>query len=264
MKITVVGAGNMGGALARGWAKSVEVGAENITVSDLNQDTLKKIKEEFPGITVMTDNAAAVRGADIVVCAVKPWLVEPVVKGIKDSIDYDRQVVVSIAAGVMSDKLIGFFQRVDGKVPPLFYVIPNIAAEFCQSMSFVSAAPGVDQSTKEKVRDLFAAVGDSLLVEERLVNPGMMMASCGIAHVMRYIRAMQEGGVEMGFYPAEALKIAMQTMLGAVNLLKSTGLHPEAAIDKVTTPGGTTIKGLNQLDHSGFNSAVIKALKAGL
>ena len=264
MKITIVGAGNMGGALARGWAKSEQVGAENITVSDLNQDTLKKIKEEFPGITVLTDNSAAVRDADVVVCAVKPWLVEPVVKGIKDSIDYDRQVVVSIAAGVMSDKLTAFFQREDGKVPPLFYVIPNIAAEFCQSMSFVSAAPGVDASTKEKVRDLFASVGDALLVEERLVNPGMMMASCGIAHVMRYIRAMQEGGVEMGFYPAEALKIAMQTMLGAVNLLKATGLHPEAAIDKVTTPGGTTIKGLNQLDHSGFNSAVIKALKAGL
>lgn len=264
MKITVVGAGNMGGALARGWAKSEKVGAGCITVSDLNQETLKKIKGEFPGINVSSDNKEAVRGADIVVCAVKPWLVEPVVNGFKDVLDYDRQVVVSIAASVMSAKLTELFQRPDGKVPPLFYVIPNIAAEFGQSMSFVSAAKGVDKDTQEKVRDLFAAVGDALLVEERLVNPGMMMASCGIAHVMRYIRAMQEGGVEMGFYPAEALKIAMQTMLGAVNLLKETGLHPEAAIDKVTTPGGTTIKGLNALDHSGFNSAVIKALKAGL
>ncbi len=264
MKITIIGAGNMGGALARGWAKSEQVGAKNITVSDLNQTTLDKIKSEFPDITVTNNNSEAVRGADIVVCAVKPWLVESVVNGLKDVLDYSHQVVVSIAAGVMSEKLTTLFQREDGSVPPLFYVIPNIAAEFCQSMSFVSAAKGVDKATQENVRELFAAVGDSLLVEERLVNPGMMMASCGIAHVMRYIRAMQEGGVEMGFYPSEALKIAMQTMLGAVNLLKETGMHPEAAIDKVTTPGGTTIKGLNQLDHSGFNSAVIKALKAGL
>lgn len=264
MKVTVIGAGNMGGALARGWAKSSFVGPENLTVSDLNQAALDKMKEEFPAITTTTNNVEAIAGADVIICAVKPWLVEPVVKGIKDAVDYEHQLVVSIAAGVMSEKLTALFAREDGKLPALFYVIPNIAAEFCQSMSFVSAAQGVGQELKESVRDLFAAVGDALLVEERLVNPGMMMASCGIAHVMRYIRAMQEGGVEMGFYPAEALKIAMQTMLGAVNLLKETGLHPEAAIDKVTTPGGTTIKGLNQLDHSGFNSAVIKALKAGL
>jgi pyrroline-5-carboxylate reductase len=92
----------------------------------------------------------------------------------------------------------------------------------------------------------------------------MMMAGCGIAYVMRYLRVMMEGGVEMGFYPADALKISMQTMRGAVTLLEETGLHPEAAIDKVTTPGGFTIKGLNELDHAGFNSAVIRSLKAGL
>jgi pyrroline-5-carboxylate reductase len=92
----------------------------------------------------------------------------------------------------------------------------------------------------------------------------MMMASCGIAYVMRYIRAQMEGGCEMGFYPEQAKQIALQTMQGAVSLLKETGWHPEAAIDKVTTPGGVTIKGLNELDHSGFNSAVIRSLKAGL
>lgn len=91
-----------------------------------------------------------------------------------------------------------------------------------------------------------------------------MMASCGIAYVMRYIRAQMEGGCEMGFYPAQAKQIALQTMQGAVSLLKETGWHPEEAIDKVTTPGGVTIKGLNELDHAGFNSAVIRSLKAGL
>ena len=92
----------------------------------------------------------------------------------------------------------------------------------------------------------------------------MMLAGCGIAYVMRFLHAMMEGGVEMGFYPDEAKAIAMQTMQGAVTLLHETGLHPEAAIDKVTTPGGVTIKGLNELEHAKFNSAVIRCLKAGL
>ena len=111
---------------------------------------------------------------------------------------------------------------------------------------------------------LFSLVGKTMVCEERLISSGMMMAGCGIAYVMRFIRAMMEGGVEMGFYPKDAKEIALQTMLGAVTLLNETGLHPEAAIDKVTTPGGVTIKGLNELDHAAFSSAVIRCLKAGL
>ena len=103
-----------------------------------------------------------------------------------------------------------------------------------------------------------------MVCEERLVAAGMMMAGCGIAYAMRFVRAMMEGGVELGLYPKDALNIAQQTMRGAVTLLKETGLHPEAAIDKVTTPGGVTIKGLNELEHAGFSSAVIRCLKAGM
>ena len=110
----------------------------------------------------------------------------------------------------------------------------------------------------ESVRRLFSLVGAVKVCEERLIAAGMMMAGCGIAYVMRFIRAMMEGGVEMGFYPKDAQDIAMQTMKGAVTLLA------EAAIDKVTTPGGVTIKGLNELDHASFNSAVIRCLKAGM
>ena len=112
--------------------------------------------------------------------------------------------------------------------------------------------------------ELFGKVGQCKIVPQRLMGAGMMMAGCGIAYVMRFLRAMMEGGVEMGFYPNEAKEIGMQTMQGAVSLLRETGLHPEAAIDKVTTPGGITIKGLNELDHAAFNSAVIRCLKAGL
>jgi uncharacterized repeat protein (TIGR01451 family) len=179
------------------------------------------------------------------------------------SIDYTIRVTntgtVTIAAkdSVITDTL-----------PAAVYLTPDeigrLTAEYGESMTFVAAAANcIDQQTKS-VADLFRLVGQVKVCEERMIAPGMMMAGCGIAYVMRYLRAQMEGGVEMGFYPADALSIALQTMQGAVTLLKETGLHPEAAIDKVTTPGGTTIKGLNELDHSGFNSAVINSLKAGL
>ena len=230
MKLTVIGAGNMGGALIKGWAKSGKI--DNITVADKNEALLAQFKQDYPALNITTDNVAAVKGADIVVLVVKPWLMKMVLAEVKHALDLDKQIIVSDAAnfttGMLAEEL-----GVDGQ---FFYVIPNIAAEF----------------------------GASLVVAENLVGPGMMMASCGIAYVMRYIRAQMEGGCEMGFYPHQAKQIALQTMQGAVSLLKATGWHPEEAIDKVTTPGGVTIKGLNELDHAGFNSAVIRSLKAGL
>ena len=116
----------------------------------------------------------------------------------------------------------------------------------------------------EKVRDIFDAMGETMIVEERLLPAATTLASCGLAYAMRYIRAAVEGGVEMGFYPKDAQKIVLQTVKGAVDLLQVTREHPEAAIDKVTTPGGVTIRGLNAMEEAGFTNAVIKGLKAGL
>ena len=233
---------------------------DNITIADKNETLLAEFKQTFPSISVTTDNVEAVKGADIVVFVVKPWLMKLVVAEVAHVVDLEKQIIVSDAANVTTDMLAEAF-GVDGQ---FFYVIPNIAAEFAASMSFIAQGPGASDESLKAVEDLYAIVGDTLVVQENLVGPGMMMASCGIAYVMRYIRAQMEAGCEMGFYPAQAKQIALQTMQGAVSLLKATGLHPEEAIDKVTTPGGVTIKGLNELDHSGFNSAVIRSLKAGL
>ena len=242
MKITVIGGGNMGGALVKGWAKAGM--AADITVTARTQQTLDRLVEACPGITVMLNNSKAVKDADIVVLAVKPWLVEQVIAEIVSELQ--DKLLVSVAAGFRHE-------RID------VYVMPNIAAEFGESMTFVEEAAKAESAAK-----LFGKVGQCQIVPQRLMNAGMMMAGCGIAYVMRFLRAMMEGGVEMGFYPDEAKTIAMQTMQGAVTMLRETGLHPEAAIDKVTTPGGITIKGLNELDHAAFNSAVIRCLKAGL
>ena len=258
MKLTVIGAGNMGGALIHGWAKSGKV--ESITIADKNEQLLADFKAKYPQLTTTTDNVAAAKGADIIILVVKPWLMPTVVGEIKPILDLKRQIVVSDAANFTTDKLAEALDA-DGN---LLYVIPNIAAEFGVSMSFIAKGKSTTDTALTQVKGLYDIVGDTLVVAENLVGPGMMMASCGIAYVMRYIRAQMEGGCEMGFYPAQAKQIALQTMQGAVSLLKETGWHPEEAIDKVTTPGGVTIKGLNELDHAGFTSAVIRSLKAGL
>jgi len=259
MKLTVIGAGNMGGALIHGWAKSGKV--ESITISDKNEALLANFKEKYPSIVTTTDNVSAVKDADVIVVVVKPWLMPLVLGEIKPVLDLKKQIVVSDAANFTTDKLAEALGTADADY---FYVIPNIAAEFGASMSFIAKGKNASQDALDCVKSLYDLCGDTLVVTENLVGPGMMMASCGIAYVMRYIRAQMEGGCEMGFYPQQAKQIALQTMEGAVTLLKATGWHPEEAIDKVTTPGGVTIKGLNELDHAGFNSAVIRSLKAGL
>ena len=258
MKLTVIGAGNMGGALIKGWAKSGKV--DNITVADKNEALLETLKQEYPALNTTTDNVEAVKGADIIILVVKPWLMKLVLAEVKNVLDLEKQIIISDAAN-FTTAMIAEELGIDGQ---FFYVIPNIAAEFGASMSFISKGAGATDESLKAVEDLYAIDGDTLVVTENLIGPGMMMASCGIAYVMRYIRAQMEGGCEMGFYPQQAKQIALQTMQGAVSLLKATGWHPEEAIDKVTTPGGVTIKGLNELDHSGFNSAVIRSLKAGL
>ena len=168
---------------------------------------------------------------------------------------------MSVAANVFTDTLRNYLGNEQAKV---FYVMPNIAAEYCESMTYLAAASGIADDGIAIVRDILLQVGKVKVCAEKDVAAGNMLSGCGIAYVMRFIHAMMEGGVEMGLYPKEAQEIAMQTMKGAVAVLEGQKIHPEVAIDKVTTPGGLTIRGLNELDHAGFNSAVIRCLKAGL
>ena len=256
MKIAVIGAGAMGGSTVKGLIATGQEKAQDITVSDPSEKVLQQFAEM--GTSVTSDNAAAVIGADVVMVFVKPWLVEPVLKGIKDTMDYEKQLLVVVAAGVPSAKIKEWM----GAPIPFFLVIPNIAIAQLSSMTFIVP---VDATTEEtaKIIDLFDEMGDTLITDEQHLGAGTTLASCGIAYAMRYIRAAAEGGVELGFRADDAKRIVMQTVEGAVKLLEATGLHPEAAIDMVTTPGGVTIKGLNEMEHAGFTSAVIRGLKAG-
>lgn len=259
MKLTIIGAGNMGGATALGLAKSGKIAAKDVTVTALHQTTLDKFADK--GFVTGLDNKTAVAGADIVMIAVKPWFVKQVVEEIKPFLDYGRQIVVNVAAGLKPEELLSWFDK-DGSLPQLVNVIPNTAIEILQSMSFIWPVNADDESVRI-VSDLFGAAGTAMVVmNERQLNAGMALASCGIAYAMRYIRASAEGGVELGMYPKDAIVTACQTVIGAASLIMEHGSHPESEIDKVTTPGGITIKGLNEMEHAGFTSAVIRGLKA--
>lgn len=214
------------------------------------------------GITATPSNQLAAQGADIVCVVVKPWLVEQVLTGLRDVLDYDHQSLVIVAAGVKYDSITAWMSQ-DGKMIPTFLVIPNIAIAQLQSMTFIVPTASAQPQQTEQVKALFDSMGHTLLTDEQHLAAGTTLASCGIAYAMRYIRAASEGGVELGFKANDAKQIVMQTLRGAVELLESSGMHPEQAIDLVTTPGGVTIKGLNEMEHAGFTSAVIRGLKAG-
>ncbi len=257
MKIAVIGAGAMGGATVEGLIKGHMFKNEDITVSDPSAAVLDKFSKT--GVSVTTDNKLAADTADIVCVVVKPWLVEQVLKDIKPELNPQKQTLIVIAAGVKSASI---KEWLGTQCPPLFLVIPNIAIAEMASMTFIVPCGAAKQQTGQ-VKAIFDEMGSTLITDEQHLAAGTTLASCGIAYAMRYIRAAAEGGVELGFKANDAKAIVMQTMKGAVELLEASGLHPEAAIDLVTTPGGVTIKGLNEMEHAGFTSAVIRGLKAG-
>lgn len=260
MKIAILGSGNMGGAIAVGLADGNTINASDIVCTAKSATTLQKIKEKIPEVNTTQDNCEAIKGADIIVIAVKPWFVESVLGEIRESIDYERQMIVSVAAGVSFGQMKEYLGK-KSEYPVMFRVIPNTAIAIKCSMTFVASCNATPEQ-EATIVSLFDELGCAMLVEESQIAAGTALASCGIAYAMRYIRAATEGGVELGFRPAVAQKIVSYTVEGAARLLLQNGNNPEAEIDKVTTPGGITIKGLNEMEHNGFTSAVIKGLKA--
>lgn len=250
----------MGGAMADGFIKSGAVKPADISVANPTAQKLEHFA--LQGASVTTDNKTAAEGADIIVIAVKPWLVEQVVNELKPVLNYTRQTIITVAAGISGNQFTAWLKK-DDAVPQTFIVIPNTAIAVLASMTFIVPVNATADTTTT-IKALFDNVGQTMVTDERHLSAGMTLASCGIAYAMRYVRAAAEGGVELGFKADMAKDIVLQTMKGAVELLQANGNHPEAEIDKVCTPGGLTIRGLNEMEHAGFTSAVIRGLKAGV
>lgn len=264
MKITIIGVGNIGGAIARGLAKGELVRTHNITVSDRSEQKLDELKHEYPEINVRTDNNVAVHGADLVIVAVKPWLMEQVMTELRDALDYDSQSIVSIAAGVTFEMIGSYLKKdtVSGRSLPVMYrVIPNTAIMFGQSVTFIAhneaSAEGLD-----RVVEIFSDLGLAMVTDERQMIAGTSLASCGIAFALKYIDSSIKGGEELGFTTEQSRDIVIQTVRGALELLDQNGSMPQAEIDKVTTPGGVTLKGLEAMQSADFHKAVIAGLKS--
>ncbi len=254
MKITIIGGGNMGGAIASGLASGTIFIPQNITVIDRNQKNIDALAKT--NINGVINDYSSLSEADIIVLAVKPWFIEEVLEKHTKSFN-SKQIIISIASGISLNQLSEWI------IPDsaIYRVMPNTAIAIKESMSFV-ASHNSTRENDELILKIFNELGKAELIDEKLFAAATSLASCGIAFAFRYIRAAIEGGVEMGFKADQAKEIVIQTLRGAANLLEANNSHPEVEVDKVTTAGGTTIKGLNEMEHAGFTSAVIKGLKA--
>jgi len=254
-KIAIIGGGNLGVAIAEGLIKSGFVLPQHIIITKRNVKTLEPL--ESKGVIVSNNNKEAVQFADLVMLAVKPFQIEDVITNIKDEIDPQKHVLVSVVTGVLIDDLLKWV----GKKMPIVRAMPNTAIAIQESMTCIcSKEVGAEQL--EYVDAIFNQLGKVVMIEEKLMDASTVLGACGIAYALRYIRASIQGGIEIGFDAKTATLIAAQTVNGAAELLLQTGRHPEQEIDKVTTPKGCTIAGLNEMEHQGFSSSLIKGIVA--
>ena len=244
----------MGGAIAVGLSKSGFVPATDIFVSDRKESTLDKLKEL--GVNTSKNNLEVAKNADVIIVAVKPYHIEGVINEIKTELNADK-IFISIVAGVGISEL----NEMAGADIPIFRVMPNTAIALQESLTCISAN-GNSAEYKDYVVELFNKLGKTVEIQEELMAAATVLSSCGIAYALRYIRAAMQGGIEIGFGAEMAQFITAQTVKGATELVLQTGHHPEREIDKVTTPMGVTITGLNEMEHKGFSSSLIQGVLA--
>lgn len=251
-KIAIIGGGNLGSAIARGMIFTKIINPALIFITRRRSPMLEPLAKL--GITTGDDNKVAVKDAHIVFLAVKPYQLEDVINEITPSLSPDA-LLISLATGIDNKTLV----LLSGKKYPVFRAMPNTAIAIGQSMTCISsmnASPEQD----EEIKSLFEKMGTAQFIPEELMSSATVLAACGIAFALRFIRAATQGGIEIGFGSELALKIAAQTVKGAAQLIIQGESHPEAEIDKVTTPRGITISGLNEMEHQGFSSSLIKGL----
>ena len=254
-KIAIIGGGNLGTAIAEGLIQSRFVLPKQILITKRNIATLHDLERQ--GVLVSDKNEEALRYADLVVLAVKPFQVVDVLTALRKEFKEDKHVLVSVVTGISIEQI----ADVLGRKVPIVRAMPNTAIAIQQSMTCVSARDASEEQL-QYVQDIFNQLGKTVKIDEKLMNAATVLGACGTAFAMRYIRANIQGGIEIGFDAATANLIAAQTVKGAAELLLTKGSHPEQEIDKVTTPKGCTIAGLNEMEHRGFSSSLIKGLVA--
>lgn len=253
-KITIIGGGNLGTAIAEGLLKSKFCKAGEITVTKRNTATLVSLEKK--GVNISANNAEAVKSGEVILLAIKPFQTIAVLQEIKKHLT-GNQLLISVVTGVS----IAEMQEVVGKKIAIFRAMPNTAISIQESMTCISHQ-AANSKDVEYVNNLFSQLGKVVTIDEKLMDASTILGACGTAYALRYIRASIQGGIEIGFDAATASLIAAQTAKGAAELLLQKGNHPEQEIDKVTTPKGCTIAGLNEMEHQGFSSSLIRGIVA--
>ncbi len=251
-RIAIIGGGNLGTAIAQGLIKSNFASPANLTITKRNISTLKG---ELPkSVKILNDNLKAASENEVVILAVKPFQIESVMESIAPVLT-KKHLLISVITGVTLTDL-----KAMAKIDlPVFRAMPNTAVAIQQSMTCISYENATDKQV-QWVTKMFTSVGKVAVIDDKLMDAATVLGACGTAYALRYIRANIQGGIEIGFDAKTASLIAAQTVKGAADLLLTNNSHPEQEIDKVTTPKGCTIVGLNEMEHCGFSSSLIRGV----
>lgn len=253
MKIHIIGGGNLGVSIALGIAKY----SKNNQVTVTRRNTASILYLEKSGIRVSSDNTHQIQDADIILLTIKPYQVDLVLAEILP------KILNKTIASAISGLDIVSIQSKTNQLHHIVRIMPNIAAQFGESATCISFHEK-DKEQAKNVIALFQDLGTSSIIDEKLMDAATVLGASGTAFALRYIRASMQAGIEIGFDSQTALAISAQTVKGAARMLLEEKIHPEQLIDRVTTPQGCTIAGLNEMEHLGFSSSLIVGIKTSL
>jgi pyrroline-5-carboxylate reductase len=256
-KIAFLGGGNMAEALIKGMVVAGAAHVHDITVTDISAERLDQLRTAF-GIAVSQNNIEAVRAADIVILSVKPQVMDKVLAEIGQVAD-GTKLVISIAAGVP----LGRIEQGLPKGPRVIRVMPNTPALVLAGAAGMSRGANATAADMAAAKDIFGSVGRAVEVDEKLMDAVTGLSGSGPAYVFTMIEALADGGVKVGIPRPLALELAAQTVLGSARMVLETKEHPARLRDMVTSPGGTTIAGMHELEKGRLRATLISAVEAG-
>jgi pyrroline-5-carboxylate reductase len=250
-KLAILGGGNIGTSLANGLIVSKQFTYDEILITEKREARIVHLKNL--GFHVSDNNHEAVNLSEIIVMSVKPQQFFNLAEEIKTEVT-SKHIIISTITGITHKDI----ESILGKIP-MFRIMPNTALEICESMTCISSRY-TETKHEERIRSIFDKMGKTMIISEDMMGAATVVGACGIAFALRFMRAMSQGGIEIGFNSEMSHLITAQTVKGAARLIIETSNHPEKEIDKVTTPQGITISGLNEMEHQGFSSAIIRGL----
>jgi pyrroline-5-carboxylate reductase len=253
-KVGFLGGGNMGEALIRGLVRAGQVAPTDLFVSDVRGERLADLAREY-GVQTLADNGQLLGRVDIVILAVKPQILAPVLHEVAPGIA--GKLLISVAAGVATE-------TIRRHLPPgvrLIRTMPNTPALVLEGATAIARAEGLAPGDLEAAQAIFGAVGQVVILDESLMDAVTGLSGSGPAYIALVVEALADGGVKVGLDRKTAMTLAAQTVLGSARLLIETGTHPGQLKDMVTSPGGTAIAGIHTLETGGLRRTLIDAVE---